>query len=92
MILPAETAVVQLQGLLGATAHEPRLKGPFPVRDYSAVLGACQRMLDLLTSIQHMTTHESWYTRVRETYVIPVNKERRQMVRTVQSSQFRDPA
>lgn len=69
--------------MLAVTEHEPRLKGPFPVAAYSTILQSCQTILDLLTSIQHVTTRESWYSSVRRDFVVPVNKERREMVGNV---------
>lgn len=76
-----QLSLIKLSGLLAATAHEPRLKGPFPVAEYRIILTSCQTILDLLTSIQHVTTREAWYSSVRRDFVVPVNRERREMVR-----------
>lgn len=72
---------MQLQGLLAATAHEPRLKGPFPVQTYRTILTSSQNILDLLTSIQQATTREAWYKSIRRDFIQHVQQERRQMVR-----------
>ncbi|KAM0753945.1 hypothetical protein T439DRAFT_378053 [Meredithblackwellia eburnea MCA 4105] len=83
MELHLQLSLIQLSGLLAATSHEPRLKGPFPVAKYKPVLASCQVILDILTSMRMVTTREAWYTTVRRDYVIPVNPERREMVGNV---------
>jgi len=71
--------LIELQGLLSQTQHEPRLKGPFPVQLYRGILTSLQTILDKLHSIRCVTTKEEWYTAVRQDFIIPVNKERREM-------------
>ncbi|KAK4700985.1 hypothetical protein P7C70_g5252, partial [Phenoliferia sp. Uapishka_3] len=83
MELYLQRSLIKLAGLLAATGHEPRLKGPFPVQTYSHVLASCQAILDLMTSMRTVTTREAWYTTVRRDFVVPVNKERREMVGNV---------
>ncbi|SCV69070.1 BQ2448_2090 [Microbotryum intermedium] len=78
-----QLSLIKLQGLLSATSHEPRLKGPFPIASYHTILSSCQTILDLLTSIQHVTNREAWFTTVRRDFVIPANPERREMVGNV---------
>ncbi|KAJ6567833.1 Fusaric acid resistance protein-like-domain-containing protein [Mycena sp. CBHHK59/15] len=72
--------LIELQGLLALTQHEPRLKGPFPVHLYRSVLTSLQTILDKLHSMRCVTTREEWYTSVRQDFILPVNKERREMV------------
>ncbi|KAJ7933967.1 hypothetical protein B0H13DRAFT_2227384 [Mycena leptocephala] len=60
-------------------AHEPRLKGPFPVQLYRGILTSLQTILDKLHSMRCVTTREEWWS-VRQEFILPVNKERREMV------------
>ncbi|KAJ7213027.1 Fusaric acid resistance protein-like-domain-containing protein [Mycena pura] len=80
MELHLQIKLIELQGLLSQTQHEPRLKGPFPVQLYRGILTSLQTILDRLHSIRCVTTKEEWYTAVRQDFIIPVNKERREMV------------
>jgi len=80
MELHLQIKLIELQGLLGQAQHEPRLKGPFPVALYRGILTSLQTILDKLHSMRCVTTREEWYTSVREDFIIPVNKERRDMV------------
>ncbi|KAG8702606.1 hypothetical protein FRC09_004653 [Ceratobasidium sp. 395] len=75
--------LIELQGLLAQTQNEPRLKGPFPVALYRTILTSLQSILDMLHSLRCATTQEEWYTAVRTHFIIPVNKERREMVGNV---------
>ncbi|KAF9227087.1 hypothetical protein BS17DRAFT_861039 [Gyrodon lividus] len=79
MELHLQIKLIELQGLLAQTQHEPRLKGPFPVLLYRSILTSLQTMLDKLHSMRCVTTREEWYT-VRKDFILPVNKERREMV------------
>lgn len=80
MELHLQIKLIELQGLLAQTQHEPRLKGPFPVVMYREILTSLQVILDRLHSMRCVTTREEWYTTVRQDFIIPVNKERREMV------------
>ncbi|KAJ3864197.1 Fusaric acid resistance protein-like-domain-containing protein [Lentinula novae-zelandiae] len=80
MELHLQIKLIELQGLLGQAQHEPRLKGPFPVAMYRGILTSLQTILDKLHSMRCVTTREEWYTNVRQEFMIPVNKERRDMV------------
>ncbi|KAG9096669.1 hypothetical protein FRC06_008439 [Ceratobasidium sp. 370] len=75
--------LIELQGLLAQTQNEPRLKGPFPVPLYRTILTSLQSILDMLHSLRCATTQEEWYTAVRKHFIIPVNKQRREMVGNV---------
>ncbi|KAH7889008.1 hypothetical protein F5I97DRAFT_1804311 [Phlebopus sp. FC_14] len=77
MELHLQIKLIELQGLLAQTQHEPRLKGPFPVLLYRSVLTSLQTILDKLHSMRCVTTREEC---VRRDFILPVNKERRDMV------------
>ncbi|KAG6862245.1 hypothetical protein C0995_002176 [Termitomyces sp. Mi166 len=80
MELHLQIKLIELQGLLAQTQHEPRLKGPFPILLYREILTSLQTILDRLHSMRCVTTREEWYTSVRQDFIIPVNKERHEMV------------
>ncbi|KAK0213314.1 hypothetical protein DFS33DRAFT_1249187 [Desarmillaria ectypa] len=77
MELHLQIKLIELQGLLAQTQHEPRLKGPFPVTLYRGVLTSLQTIMDRLHSMRCVTTREEWYT---ANFIVPVNKERYEMV------------
>ncbi|KAH7339754.1 Fusaric acid resistance protein-like-domain-containing protein [Rhizoctonia solani] len=83
MELHLQLKLIELQGLLAQTQNEPRLKGPFPVALYRTILTSLQSMLDMLHSLRCATTQEDWLQVVRRQFIIPVNKERRDMVGNV---------
>ncbi|KAG8758649.1 hypothetical protein FRC14_007704 [Serendipita sp. 396] len=83
MELHLQIKLISLQKLLSQAQHEPRLKGPFPVPLYRSILTSLQIILDLFHSMRCVTTREEWYTAIRRDFVIPVNKERREMVGNV---------
>jgi hypothetical protein len=60
--LHLQIKLIELQGLLAQTQHEPRLKGPFPVKLYRSILTSLQTILDRLHSMRCVTTREEWYT------------------------------
>jgi len=80
MELHLQIKLIGLQCLLGEAQHEPRLKGPFPVDLYRKILTSMQTILDKLHSMRCVTTKEEWYTNVRHDFIVPVNRERREMV------------
>ncbi|KAJ3514635.1 hypothetical protein NLJ89_g2264 [Agrocybe chaxingu] len=80
MELHLQIKLIELQSLLAQAQHEPRLKGPFPVNLYRQILISLQTILDKLHSMRCVTTREEWYTSVRHDFIIPVNRERREMV------------
>ncbi|EGO00416.1 hypothetical protein SERLA73DRAFT_52646 [Serpula lacrymans var. lacrymans S7.3] len=79
MSLHLQIKLIELQGLLAQTQHEPRLKGPFPVLLYRSILTSLQTILDKLHSMRCVTTREEWWS-VRREFILPVNKERHEMV------------
>ncbi|TFK90654.1 hypothetical protein K466DRAFT_484360 [Polyporus arcularius HHB13444] len=83
MELHLQIKLIELQGLLAQTQHEPRLKGPFPVALYRSILTSLQSILDRLHSMRCVTSREEWHTTVRSDFIIPVNRERREMVGNV---------
>lgn len=60
--LHLQIKLIELQGLLAQTQHEPRLKGPFPVQLYRGILTSLQTILDKLHSMRCVTTREEWHT------------------------------
>ncbi|GAA5911771.1 hypothetical protein JCM8208_005592 [Rhodotorula glutinis] len=83
MEIELQLTLIRVSGLLASTKHEPRLKGPFPANEYRPVLAACQAILDSLTAIVRMTKRQAWLAVIRRDYVLPVNRERREMVGNV---------
>ncbi|KAL4253307.1 Intracellular Vesicle Transport-Associated [Abortiporus biennis] len=83
MELHLQIKLIELQGLLAHTQHEPRLKGPFPVKLYRSILTSLQTILDKLHSMRCVTAREEWHTTVKTEFIIPVNRERREMVGNV---------
>ncbi|GAA6057794.1 hypothetical protein JCM3770_001043 [Rhodotorula araucariae] len=80
MEIELQLTLIRVSGLLASTKHEPRLKGPFPVSEYRTVLASCQAILDSLTAVVRMTQREAWLAVIRRDFVLPVNRERREMV------------
>uniref|UniRef100_A0A8H7Y7M4 DUF2421 domain-containing protein n=1 Tax=Psilocybe cubensis TaxID=181762 RepID=A0A8H7Y7M4_PSICU len=78
MELHLQIKLIELQTLLAQAQHEPRLKGPFPVDLYRQILTSLQSILDKLHSMR--------YTSVRQDFIVPVNKERREMVGNIMLS------
>ncbi|KAG2015556.1 hypothetical protein CC2G_008817 [Coprinopsis cinerea AmutBmut pab1-1] len=80
MELHLQIQLIEMQNLLAQAQHEPRLKGPFPVQLYREILTSLQTILDKLHSMRCVTTREEWYTEVRRDFIVPVNRERHEMV------------
>ncbi|KAH7099933.1 Fusaric acid resistance protein-like-domain-containing protein [Auriculariales sp. MPI-PUGE-AT-0066] len=79
MELYLQIQLIQLQDLLKQAQREPRLKGPFPVGLYRSILTSMQKILDKIHSMRCVTLREEWCT-VRRDFIVPVNKERKEMV------------
>jgi len=60
-----------LQDLLKQTQHEPRLKGPFPIKLYRSILASLQTILDKMHSMRCVTTREEWYVGMDHRFWIP---------------------
>ncbi|ORY35739.1 hypothetical protein BCR39DRAFT_511847 [Naematelia encephala] len=83
MELHLQSQLGNLRELLAQTKNEPRLKGPFAFDFYKEVLLSCERMLDRLHSMRCVTTRDEWDNGIREAFVAPVNRQRREMAGNV---------
>ncbi|KAF9930916.1 hypothetical protein FBU30_011114 [Linnemannia zychae] len=81
--LSLQLQLLRLYALLEETPNEPRLKGKFPVATYKNMLGSCQNILDRFLSMRLVITKDEWIESARRDFIIPVNKERREMVGNV---------
>ncbi|GAA5842118.1 hypothetical protein JCM3766R1_000012 [Sporobolomyces carnicolor] len=72
--------LIRVSGLLAATPHEPRLKGKFPTAQYRQILTSAQSILDTFTAVAKLTHRKQWFSSVRRDFIIPVNRERKEMV------------
>lgn len=54
------------------TAHEPRLKGPFPLLLYRNILVSLRMILDRLHSMCCVASRQEWHTSVRRDFIAPV--------------------
>ncbi|KAK3848266.1 MAG: Fusaric acid resistance protein-like-domain-containing protein, partial [Linnemannia gamsii] len=81
--LSLQLQLLRLYSLLEETPNEPRLKGKFPVRTYKNMLGSCQNILDRFLSMRLVITKDEWIESARRDFIVPVNKERREMVGNV---------
>lgn len=76
-----QVKLIRLFGLLSATRHEPRFKGPFPKDRYRNMLNACQSMIDMLHSLRAVTVREEWFNRsIREDFLLIAKDEHRELV------------
>ncbi|CAG8441266.1 7037_t:CDS:2 [Funneliformis mosseae] len=83
MELILQVSLLKLTDLLAQTPNEPRMKGPFPIHTYSEILTGCQNILDKLLSMRIAVTQEEWYKLVRRDFIIPMSKERKELVGNV---------
>ncbi|KAF9956274.1 hypothetical protein BGZ72_002863 [Mortierella alpina] len=81
--LSLQLQLLQLYALLEETPNEPRMKGKFPVATYKNMLGSCQNILDRFLSMRLVITKDEWLESARRDFIVPVNKERREMVGNV---------
>ncbi|KAF9574635.1 hypothetical protein EC968_006050 [Mortierella alpina] len=81
--LSLQLQLLQLYALLQETPNEPRMKGKFPVATYKNMLGSCQNILDRFLSMRLVITKDEWLESARRDFIVPVNKERREMVGNV---------
>ncbi|KAG0212091.1 hypothetical protein BGX28_006852 [Mortierella sp. GBA30] len=81
--LSLQLQLLRLYALLEETPNEPRLKGKFPVATYKNMLGSCQNILDRFLSMRLVITKDEWLESARRDFIVPVNKERREMVGNV---------
>ncbi|KAI8355558.1 hypothetical protein BD560DRAFT_407182 [Blakeslea trispora] len=81
--LALQVTLVELQGLLAYAPNEPRLKGPFPVKTYEAILESCQAILDKFLSIRIIILKDVWATQVRRDLMLPASQELMEMAGSV---------
>lgn len=81
--LEMQRSLLNLQDLLAQTPNEPRLKGRFPAETYRAMLGSCQNIVDKFLSMRTVVLKDAWYKDVQKDFIMPVSKERREMVGNV---------
>ncbi|KAF9976229.1 hypothetical protein BGZ73_008936 [Actinomortierella ambigua] len=81
--LSLQMQLLRLYELLAETPNEPRLKGRFPVDTYRSMLGSCQNILDRFLSMRLVITQDRWVESARRDFIVPVNRERREMVGNV---------
>jgi hypothetical protein len=81
--LELQVTLVELQGLLAYAPNEPRLKGPFPVKTYEAMLTSCQNILDKFLSIRIVILKDVWATQVRRDLMLPARQELMEMAGSV---------
>ncbi|KAI8049144.1 uncharacterized protein B0P05DRAFT_563912 [Gilbertella persicaria] len=81
--LSLQVSLVELQGLLAHAPNEPRLKGPFPVKTYEAMLESCQNILDKFLSIRIVIMKDVWATQVRRDLMLPASQELMEMAGSV---------
>ncbi|KAJ1927899.1 hypothetical protein IWQ60_002543 [Tieghemiomyces parasiticus] len=63
MELSLQKALLGLQILLNDTAHEPRLKGPYPSHVYQRMFRSCQVILDKFVAVRGAVTKQMWQLR-----------------------------
>lgn len=81
--LSLQVSLVELQGLLAYAPNEPRLKGPFPVKTYDAMLTSCQNILDKFLSMRIVILKDVWATQVRRDLMLPASQELMEMAGSV---------
>ncbi|GAN07622.1 conserved hypothetical protein [Mucor ambiguus] len=81
--LSIQVSIFDLQGLLVHAPNEPRLKGPFPVKTYSAMLACCQSILDRLLSLRIVILKDVWAIHVRRNFLMPASNEFMEMAGNV---------
>lgn len=81
--LSIQVSIFDLQGLLIHAPNEPRLKGPFPAKTYSAMLACCQNILDKLLSLRIVILKDVWAVHVRRNFLMPASQEFMEMAGNV---------
>lgn len=81
--LGLQRTLLELQELLKQTPNEPRLKGSFPVETYSDILASCQNITDKFGSMRTVILKDQWFEQVQTDLIVPVSRERREMVGNV---------
>lgn len=73
--LALQVSLVELRELLKHAPNEPRLKGPFPVKTYAAMLRCCQSILDKFLSMRIVILKDVWALHVRRSLMRPASQE-----------------
>lgn len=81
--LSIQLTIFDLQGLLVHAPNEPRLKGPFPVKTYAAMINCCQNILDKFLSLRIVVLKDVWAIYVRRNFLMPASKEFMEMAGNV---------
>ncbi|KAG2231732.1 hypothetical protein INT48_003587 [Thamnidium elegans] len=81
--LGLQRTLLELTDLLKQTPNEPRLKGAFPVETYSKILASCQNITDKFSSMRTVILKDAWFENVQLDFIVPVSKERKEMVGNV---------
>ncbi|CAO3609468.1 unnamed protein product [Mucor hiemalis] len=81
--LSIQLGIFDLQGLLVHAPNEPRLKGPFPVKTYAAMVNCCQNILDKFLSLRIVVLKDVWAIYVRRNFLMPASKEFMEMAGNV---------
>ncbi|CEP18223.1 hypothetical protein [Parasitella parasitica] len=81
--LSIQVSIFDLQSLLTQAPNEPRLKGPFPAKTYSAMLSNCQNILDKLLSLRIVILKDVWAVHVRRNFLMPASHEFMEMAGNV---------
>ncbi|KAI8376126.1 Fusaric acid resistance protein-like-domain-containing protein [Radiomyces spectabilis] len=83
MELALQLNLLELQGLLVHAPNEPRLKGPFPIDKYQAMLQSCQTILDNFLSMRIVILKDVWALHVRRDFLRPASHEFKMMTGNV---------
>ncbi|KAI8887415.1 hypothetical protein K501DRAFT_242578 [Backusella circina FSU 941] len=81
--LSIQLTIFELQGLLVHAPNEPRLKGAFPTKTYSAMLNSCQNILDKFLAMRVVILKDVWAMHVRRSLLLPVSDEFMEMTGNV---------
>ncbi|TPX58693.1 hypothetical protein PhCBS80983_g02942 [Powellomyces hirtus] len=80
--LELRLSLARLRILLEDTAHEPRLRGPFPTDSYARLIDGCSHILNKLISMRSGMTVNG-FARIRADFVTPVQPQRQKMIGTM---------
>ncbi|KAI9298838.1 hypothetical protein K502DRAFT_362057 [Neoconidiobolus thromboides FSU 785] len=82
--IQAQKDLFQLEALLPSTAHEPRLKGPFPINNYKDMLNSCQSLLRQVNTIKMLISHSEWNGCIAKDFLTPLELHHSQLNEAVQ--------
>ncbi|KAI8080547.1 Fusaric acid resistance protein-like-domain-containing protein [Thamnidium elegans] len=81
--LSIQLGIFNLQSLLVNAPNEPRLKGPFPTKTYTAMLTSCQNILDNFLSLRIVILKDVWAIHIRHNFLLPASQEFMEMAGNV---------